>query len=78
MVKFLCILILILTSSLTFGQDLSKTKTAKEITMRKDTIGGKIIEQTVFRFKKDSVFINEQRKNLSKIDSLIDVRKKKK
>jgi hypothetical protein len=69
---------LILTSSLTFGQDLSKTKTAKEITMRKDTIGGKIIEQTVFRFKKDSVFINEQRKNLSKIDSLIDVRKKKK
>lgn len=76
--KALLIILLTIFSEISFGQDLSKTKTAKDITVKWDTIGRKIIKQNVYKFKVDTAFIRNQDTTLSKLDSILMKKRQKK
>jgi hypothetical protein len=76
--RLLSIFVLILISGVCFGQDLSKTQTAKQVTTKQDTIKRKVVSQQSYRFQIDSVYIKEQEKKIKYLDSINNARKSKK
>jgi hypothetical protein len=66
----------ILLSSVCLGQSMAKTKTAKQITVKSDTIGNKVYIQQVYEFKKDTAYINQQDSTIIKMDAIINKKKK--
>jgi len=76
MARCSCILILLLVSSLSFGQDLSKTKTARGITIKIDTISKKnIVKQSVYKFQKDTLYFRDEEIKMKQLDSIINKKK---
>jgi hypothetical protein len=73
MVRLFFILSLILVINI---QDLTKTKTAKDITVKKDTVKGKVIKQSVYQFKKDSLYFKAEDKKSNKLDSILLIKRK--
>lgn len=75
--RSLCILslMLLITEALS-AQDLAKTKTSREITIRKDTVAGKILQQQQYKFRTDTAFMMKQDTTINKLDSLIKTKKK--
>jgi hypothetical protein len=71
MVRFLCILSLIVISCVVYSQDLSKTKTAKGIKNKMEVVKGKVIQQPVYKHTTDTAFIQKQDITISKLDSII-------
>jgi len=67
MVRCLSISGLILISSICCGQDLSKTRTAKQITIKNDTVKGKVVTQQVFKFVPDTAYFKKREKVLDSI-----------
>ena len=84
MVKFLCISSLILLSSACSGQatkkmELEKTQTARQITVKQDTISkNKVIPRSVYKFEEDTTYIKEMDKKMKWLDSVNVAKKKKK
>ena len=77
MKDLICTFSLIVISSICYGQSMEKTQTAKQITIKKDTINKKVYEQKVYTFKSDTAFINQQKKRIVKLDSILNTKRKK-
>jgi hypothetical protein len=78
MVRLLNIFVLILISSVCFGQDMSKTQTAKQITVKQDTINKKVVSNTVFKWEPDTVYYKDMEKKMKYLDSINKKRSKQK
>jgi hypothetical protein len=69
-------LTLLLASNISFGQDLSKTKTARGITIKIDTISKKnIVKQSVYKFQKDTLYFRDEEIKMKQLDSIINKKK---
>jgi hypothetical protein len=52
------------------------TRTARQVTIKSDTIARKVYQQQVYEFKKDTAYINQQDSTLMKMDAIINKKKK--
>jgi len=59
------------------GQTMEKSQTARQTKVRQDTINNKVFKQVVFTHKIDSAGLKSQDTTISKLDSLILIKKKK-
>lgn len=75
MARILSISGLILISGICYGQNLEKTQTAKQITIKQDTIRRKIVSQQVFKFRPDTVYFKEQERLRKQMDSILAKKK---
>jgi hypothetical protein len=76
MARSLCILSLLLLTINVMAQDLSKTKTARGITIKSDTVSGRVLKQQQYKFRADTAYIRKQDTTLIKLDSIIQTKKK--
>ena len=56
---------------------MEKSQTARQTKVRQDTINNKVFKQVVFTHKIDSAGLKSQDTTISKLDSLILIKKKK-
>jgi hypothetical protein len=55
---------------------LSKTKTARGITIKVDTISKKnIVKQSVYKFQKDTLYFRDEEIKMKQLDSIINKKK---
>jgi hypothetical protein len=55
---------------------LSKTKTARGITIKIDTISKKnIVKQSVYKFQKDTLYFRDEEIKMKQLDSIINKKK---
>ena len=71
MVRFYFISIWILIGSAVFCQDVTRTRTAKEITVKKDTINRKVVTRPVYKHSLDTAFILRQDSTITRLDSIL-------
>jgi hypothetical protein len=57
---------------------MSKTQTAKQITVKQDTINKKVVSNTVFKWEPDTVYYKDMEKKMKYLDSINKKRSKQK
>jgi hypothetical protein len=55
---------------------MEQSRTAKDITIRKDTVSKRVFEQKVYQYKPDTAYVKQQDATISKLDSIIKTKKK--
>ena len=74
---YLCLFSFLLAGNILFCQDLSKARMSKDISVKQDTIKRKVINQTIYKYKPDSVYLKEQLRQKEVMDSLIKTKTKR-
>jgi hypothetical protein len=49
---------------------------SKDVTIKRDTIKGKVVEQKVYKYQSDTIFIKKQKREKEILDSILNKKKK--